>query len=538
MAETTVVTLGPHNVDMPAATFEEAFGQYSELFGKKWRAKRKKKKAARKLRKKTRKTERRQARLDNKTERVQMRDARKRVKTDTRQQRREDRKRGRQEMRLQRRADRKAKRNEMRAEQQQARQDRRDERIRRNKERSMYRAEQKAQRQELRQGPDEEPYTDYEDVGYDEQGGGQYLEEGGYGEEAGYGDVGEGLGEYDTAGGGSYDDGMGQDYDDGSYGGGGYADDPYSGDEWGGGGQEWDFESGQYVNETNDAGYDDGGYDDYGTADMYDSGYDDYGDVGWGADGEKTMAEQESIPIHNKIQEAADKLEWNIELLNRLENSLVPGVNTELDNKINSVQERIADLQSQLQDFAGFDNNEEMEADLAEFDNDRPPAEIVTLSADGKRRVNFGALPKWRQRRLAVCKARCKAKMKRKQIGKGKPIGRPGPQGQGRNITSANIRRRPTQVSKALDPKFSPQRIVVPGKEVSAFNDLATGGPEAPNRVAWDLQAQGRKTVQLGPEGTSNFAGVGSINWGSIAIGTAVGVAAIAILSQTNLFKK
>ena len=517
---------------MEAATFEEAFGQYSEIFGKKGRARRAKRKKERRARKAARRTERRQARLENVQEKAAMRDARKRTRSETRQQRREDRKRNRQEMRLQRRADRKAKRQEMRNEQQQARQARRDERIRRNKERSMYRAEQRAERKALRQGPEEEPYTDYEDVGYEDAGydDGQYLEQGGYGEEPGYGDVGEGLGEYDTAGGGSYDPGMGQDYDDGSYGGGGYYDDPYSGDEWGGGGQEWDFESGQYVNETNDAGSD-WGYDDgYGDSynDLYDSGYDDYGDVGWGADGSTT------IPVHNKIQSAADKLEWNIEMLNRLQSQITPGNNPALEAKIGSVMGRIEDLQSQLQDFAGFSDNAEMEADLAEFDNDRPPAELVTLGADGeeetsdasgrkarmrKARARFKALPKWRKRRLAVTAARAQAKRKRGRIAK------------------------PTMVQKGLDPKFSPNKIEIPSAPASAFNDLATGGPEAPNRVAWDLQAPGRKYVKLGEggeEGTSGFAGglTSNINWQMVIIGAAVGVAGIAILSQTKLFKK
>jgi len=73
MEPATVITLGPRVDTSPemrnvqVATFEEAFGEYSEARGK-WRKKRAKKRAARRADKKARRTERRQFKLENKQE--------------------------------------------------------------------------------------------------------------------------------------------------------------------------------------------------------------------------------------------------------------------------------------------------------------------------------------------------------------------------------------------------------------------------------------------------------------------------------------
>ncbi len=227
MEGTRIITLGSQVTNSSTspqfATFEEAFGEYSELFGKKARARRAKRRKSRREDRAKRRKERLAARQDRVADKAEARRMRKKTRREARQQERSERKEARQQMRIERRRKRKAARQAMRAEQQAARMQRRMERRAQRQARKDLEAEREREREDL-------AMQDYEDQGYDD----------------GYDDDGYDDGGYDDGG---YDDG----YDDGGYDDGGYDDGGYD-----------------------DGGYDDGGYDDYETTD--DGGYgDDYG---------------------------------------------------------------------------------------------------------------------------------------------------------------------------------------------------------------------------------------------------------------------
>ena len=139
------------------ATFEEAFGEYSELFGKKAKARRTKRKDERVTRKK-----RKQERKDE-------------VKA-SKQKRRSNRKERRQSARIDRRRKRKEQRQSMRAEQQAARMARRMERKRQQQERKDLQAEREYEREQQmlesqRELDDDYGYDDgYADDGYADDG--------------------------------------------------------------------------------------------------------------------------------------------------------------------------------------------------------------------------------------------------------------------------------------------------------------------------------------------------------------------------------
>ena len=192
------------------ATFEEAFGDYSNLKGK-GRAKRA-----------TKRTGRRTAKVARKTEKVATKDAIKRSKIDTRQLRRSDKKQGRQDIRANQQANRMARKME-RTDQ---RQSRKDEKTQRELDRELSAQDQLAPEQ-----------NDYNEAVED-----------------------EGVGEYGSEGGGTYDDGGYGDggYDDEGYDDGGYDDEGY--DDVG-----YDDETSDSYNYDEDYG-DDGYYDSYDTS--------------------------------------------------------------------------------------------------------------------------------------------------------------------------------------------------------------------------------------------------------------------------------
>jgi len=304
----TIVTLSPPTLDQDIATFEEAFGEYSEARGKG-----RKRRAAKKAKRRTKKTTR-------KSSRVAEKDKRKRTKTATKRKRKQDKRSGRIADRMSRRKQRKTGRMG-------ARQDKRNLRMKSRMERKRTKADERSYRKSTRGRGDEDDYEeDYypEEEGYDDEP----YEQDGYGED-GYED------EYDDSG---YDDD--ESYDDGGY-------DDY----------DDDYDDGGYDDYDDD--YDDGGYDDYddGMSDdeWADEPYDNYGDDDWGyfdatsgADGQTT--------VNPRIQKITDKVEFNKERLSRLRMKLQrvemgSQRSRDLETKVNKTTNRISWLETKLARF-------------------------------------------------------------------------------------------------------------------------------------------------------------------------------------------
>tara|TARA_R110000772_G_scaffold38296_6_gene90378 strand:- start:1368 stop:2717 length:1350 start_codon:yes stop_codon:yes gene_type:complete len=293
------------------ASFEEAFGEYSNLGGK-GRARRAKRKAKRTARR----TDRRQAKVTKKKEKFATKDAIKRAKIETRQQRRSDKKTDRQDARIQRRSSRKEQRNTLKANQQAARMARKLDRQEKRNLAKMERAEQRQSRKDLKTEREAERELQA-------QQDRQNLDEG-----------------YDEVG---YDDGG---YDDGGYDDGGYEEagvyDEYE-----------DYGDGDY-NYDEDYG-DDGYYDSWGTS-MFDGEENvEFEDDSYNDDFSNENQSNMDAMV-KPAQELADKIEWNRKFIDKLKDSkLNSKPNTiEIDKQIVLRDGRIKELKCKVRDYVCF----------------------------------------------------------------------------------------------------------------------------------------------------------------------------------------
>jgi hypothetical protein len=459
------------------ATFEEAFGEYSEARGR-GRARR----AARREDRQVKKAERKVGRQTTKQAKIA-------AKQDTRQLRRG----GRQEARIGRRATRKGARQDIRADQQAARMGRRMERKRQRQDRKDEVADREMDR-ELRMAEGQQMldqyasqnqgYDDggYDDGGYDDgsQGGGGY-DDGGY-DDGGYDDGGYGGG---SQGGGSQGGGSqgGGSYGGGSYGGGSQGGGSYYEEDWGDDGYGgW--------NDYDD--YEDYGDGDYNYEDDYGFGDEDYGDGGWNFEGETGLVTNED-PELEEAQKIADKIEWNKKLI---ENLSFNGNSEEVATAINKRNTRIEDLKCQMRDFVSFDGD---------YFDDYEDESFV--GADGRsRKVPMkGAI---KRRMQKANKARGLARSK---AGFGKSRGR-----------KLGQKMRPTLVKGGIGAEIQNNRIVIPA------TSNATGITAIDDN---DDYGYSPTEIQLGFDGDKK----GMSTFTKIAIGLGIGVLAIVILKKTKV---
>ena len=473
------------------ASFEEAFGEYSNLGGK-GRARRAKRKAKRTARR----TDRRQAKVTKKKEKFATKDAIKRAKIETRQQRRSDKKTDRQDARIQRRSSRKEQRNTLKANQQAARMARKLDRQEKRNLAKMERAEQRQSRKDLKtereaerelQAQQDRQNLDegYDEVGYDDGG----YDDGGY-DDGGYDDGGYDDGGYDDGG---YDDGG---YDDGGYDDGGYDDGGYD-----------------------DGGYDDGSYEEAGVYDEYedygdgDYNYDeDYGDDGyydsWGTsmfDGEENVEfEDDSYnddfsnenqsnmdAMVKPAQELADKIEWNRKFIDKLKDSkLNSKPNTiEIDKQIVLRDGRIKELKCKVRDYVCFCGD--YKSDFSSANGRQSPS-----ARQIRKRMKLASIAKMRAKRKAGFLKR---------------------------------RRNKTVVSASLNPTITSNQIRIPSSGID-------GLPSNTGLIATDdindYGYGGALDVHLGADGSTS-----KISAKNVLIG--IGIAAITIygLKKANVFK-
>lgn len=313
MQQTTTVTLGNEGMPNETSSFEEAFGEYSELRGRGRR-----RRQERKLDRKKKRQERRMTRIGNRGERKRARQA-------------------------------------IRGEQQEARQSRKD-----------IRTSRRMARKDMRQGPEVEMdeqmmmetdngyapesmpsqyESDYQQGAPSDTGNGYAPEDTGY-EPEGNGYAPQGGG-YEPQGGGYEPQGNGYGQEE-EWGG----TPPYSQEEEGGYGDEEpvDSPSGVYQ-EDND--------DEYGAGEGTNEG-------DWGFDGImgaedrfSEMQDSKKIKISPKVADLTRKIEWNKELISRLrvKKAELEGSNgnpNDVNKQIAIRKQRIMDLETQLHQYADF----------------------------------------------------------------------------------------------------------------------------------------------------------------------------------------
>ena len=532
MSGATIIRLEPSTPQamprrMQAATFEEAFGEFSEARGR-GRARRQKRRM----------------------ERIQNKDERKRAKREGRIKRKTDRRK----LRIEARTERKGMRNERRSQQQEARLARRQRRPEARNKRRMTREQGRQERenyvqeQELfRRGREPEEMDDeldtVDDVGTEDEPIGKPTGGSSSTSPSGPQDTGDNYSDdssQDTGGGysdessqdtgGSYSDDSSQDT------GGGYSDD--SSQDTGGG--------------YSDEGYADEGYGDEGYGDdsgnysdeeeMGDYGYEDEGYTD-GFDGvtltDDSFSEMDDNSNANGIStpagliELCNKIEWNKELISRLEEKRKKGVRnpSEVSKNIIERKKRLSDLQSDLDMYLGF------VADFSGADG----RTMVSSKRNG--RPSKGQM---RKRQVQVANARMKA-MKMKAYGMGKQTA----MSNGRNGGDV------TPIDVELQPEIQKQRIVVPASSpgfsgtgiMGLDNSEDFGARELDIRLGADAgfdlpidqpyspfsHLDGDTFAYAGGDEKSTTT---KINWTAVLVGVGVGALAIWAVRKYKLLEK
>lgn len=325
-----IVTLGP--VSNTSVTFEEAFGEYSEARGKG-----------------------RERRKKRKLERIENRREVKEARTEAR----DEVKGGRQEARISRRERRKSGRQAIRTEQSQARQGRRTGRQAERQVRRTTRTEGRLGRKELRRGEPEDL-----DQGLDTA---TPQEMGGVGESTAYtqpetsqtyADETQGQDSVSTPEGG-YEGGYESESSQGAYQGGGYDAGPEEGAPFDEEYYEEEPETGEGVyDEEGDYIGDESGYlNDYQASDDFN-----FDGVMGAEDRFNEMTGPQSINVDSDVQDIANKLAWNQELIKRLEDKrkVNPNRAQGISRQIIMRKKRMKDLQNELDDFSNADGTPEI----------------------------------------------------------------------------------------------------------------------------------------------------------------------------------
>lgn len=325
-----IVTLGP--VSNTSVTFEEAFGEYSEARGK-GRERRKKRKLER---------------IENRREVKQARtEARDEVKGD------------RQDARISRRERRKSGRQAIRTDQSQARQGRRTGRQAERQVRRTTRTEGRLGRKELRRGTPEDLDQGLDTATPEEMGGaGESTAYTQPETSQTYADETQGQDSISTPEGG-YEGGYESESSQGGYQGGGYDAGPEEGapyeDEY----YEEEPETGEGVyDEEGDYIGDESGYlNDYQASDDFN-----FDGVMGAEDRFNEMTGPQSINVDSDVQDIANKLAWNQELVKRLEDKrkVNPNRAQGISRQIIMRKKRMKDLKNELDDFSNADGTPEI----------------------------------------------------------------------------------------------------------------------------------------------------------------------------------
>jgi hypothetical protein len=374
---------------------------------------------------------------------------------------RRERRKARQEMRL----DKKRSRVQARTERRQMRSDSRENR--RNQRAEGKRGRERADLEQERElNPEQE----------EEQQGG---DDGGYAPQGGYDDAPQGG--YDDAPQGGYDDAPQEDsgyaQEDGGYDDGGYAQ-----------------EEGGYEEQSDEF---DGDYDDFDGDDTDDFDGDEENDgfdgESYEFDGSNEMIDAPySAKVNEGVADAAQKIEWNLELASRLKEKQNQNPSAKISDAIDNCNARVVELKSQLDGYCNFEG---------EFVSD----------ADGKMRFRrkMMARRKRRQKQTPNVKLRGREIMEARRIARAK-----------RN--AIRMKQGLTPVKASLNPQMGTNKIVIPAKELGSNYTGLTGLDDA---MAYDASAT---EIKLGVDGNKTS----KIPFKAIAIGVAVGALGIFLLRR------
>lgn len=526
----TIISLEPSNSNVErsavssvrSATFEEAFGEYSELRGK------------RRKKRQDRKMDRIEARKERKTGRIEGRKAKRLARVEAKDEVRS----ARQDRRIARKSDKRLGRQQRRTDVMEARQGRRTGRMELIQDRKTARKGKRLDRRALGKDEELEPEDGVETttttntlpapidrptpapspapspapapVG---NGGGSTSEEGSADEQGGgYAD--EQGGDYGDEQGGNYGDEQGGGYSEEGYGDEGYAEE---GSENSGSYEEGE-DSGDYSDET-----------EMGDYDTQDEGYD-YSEPFDGIPLDASFSEMDDsgkssqkINVSPNLQDLVNKIEWNKELVTRLEAKRAKGVQnpSEVSRAIVERRKRIKELEASLEMYLGF---------AGDYSGANGMSEKAMKNEVARRRMEVNHARKVAKAiRNGSKDERVMAKMTQKSIS-AKMKG-----SHGGDTTPVDI---------DLKPEFSNRRIVVPASEFSGTGIIGLDDADAYDARELDIQmgADGELRQPYGIDKDFYYGVNGDtkrgINWTGVVLGIGAGALAIWAIKKYNLLKK
>jgi len=516
----TIISLEPTNESRSAsavssvrsATFEEAFGEYSELMG----GRRKKRQA--------RKTER----IANRQERQSARQAQRKSKRLGRVEARDEVRSARQDRRISRKTDRKLGRQQRRTDVMEARQGRRTGRMEQIQDRKTARKGKRIERRALGQdeeldtvdAPETMPTPLDRPTGENPTPSPAPAPNDGYAEEQGGGYADEQGGGYADEQGGGYADEQGGGYADEQ--GGGYADEQDGYSEEGSGDEGYSEEgedSGDYSDETEMGDYaaEDEEYDYSEPFDgiPVDASFSEMDDTGKSAS---------KINVNPNLQDLVNKIEWNRELVNRLVAKRTQGVAnpSDISRSIVERRKRIKELEAQLEMYLGF---------AGDYSGANGMTEKDVKNEVARRRMEVGKAQKVaRSIRRGAKDERVMAKMTNRSI-------------------ATKMRRNhggdTTPVDIDLKPEFSNRRIVVPASEFSGTGIIGLDAADDYDARELDIQmgADGDLREPYSMNNGDFYYNVGGdtkrkINWTGVFVGVAAGAAVIWAIKKYKLLQK
>ena len=259
-------------------------------------------------------------------------------------------------------------------------------------------------------------------------------------------------------------------------------------------------EEGGYAEEQGGGGYaeEDGGYDEQGGYEeeggyAEEGGYDEESD---GFDGViENGTEMIDVPynpqVSQEVADAAKRIEWNLELASRLKEKAKSTPNANVSDAISSCNKRVSELESSLEGYCQFEGD---------FTSDANGGNVYCPRTGGSQI----APARMRRRRGEVATAKMQARRERNAVRRKSGL---------------------TPVQGELTPQISPNRIVIPAKEMGSN---ATGIIGLDNAMDYDANAT---EIKLGADGGTTS----KIPFKAIAIGLGVGVLAIIVLRKYKI---
>ena len=234
------------------------------------------------------------------------------------------------------------------------------------------------------------------------------------------------------------------------------------------------------------------------------------------------------------VQDAANKLEWNEELVERLEDNREysnangdMGNASMLDDQLEQRYSRLDELESQLEGYEYFDGDFTNNADGDfSFAIGKPKKKVTKKEAKARRAEVRIARKKAKQARLVAKQKAQQVKAKVKSFKAAKKLKQ-----FGGDVTPVDLE---------LNPEFSQNRIEIPAEETVGFDGRGTGLNALDYEKDFDAPVMNEFDFSSNFEGDafSYAEGKSKVNVMGILIGAALAVGAIYAINKYKLLKK